>query len=79
MAEQESNRDVVVSEDGTRRLTDRQTGQVLIDAMQASPYREIDIEPERFVMPVRDVVLLRSPARIGARPAVSRRSTSEPG
>ena len=29
----------------------------LIAAMQASPYREIEIEPARYRMPVRDVTL----------------------
>jgi hypothetical protein len=29
----------------------------LQDAMQASPHREIDLEPARAVMPVRDVLL----------------------
>ncbi len=48
---------VVVSEEEFRRLQGRPTGQALIDAMQASPYKEIDLEPERFPMPVRDVVL----------------------
>jgi hypothetical protein len=33
------------------------TGQALVDAMQASPHRDIDIEPERAPMPVRDVTL----------------------
>lgn len=33
------------------------TGADLIAAMQASPYREIDIEPARYRMPVRDVTL----------------------
>jgi hypothetical protein len=31
------------------------TGADLIAAMQSSPYREIEIEPARFRMPVRDV------------------------
>ena len=31
------------------------TGAALIEAMQASPYREIDLEPERYRLPVRDV------------------------
>ncbi|HEV3041649.1 MAG TPA: hypothetical protein VHA33_28045 [Candidatus Angelobacter sp.] len=31
------------------------TGVDLVAAMQASPYKEIDLEPERFPMPVRDV------------------------
>jgi Arc/MetJ-type ribon-helix-helix transcriptional regulator len=36
---------------------DRRTGADLIAALQASPYRELDIEPARFrlSMPVRDV------------------------
>jgi hypothetical protein len=29
----------------------------LIAALQASPYREIDIEPERYRLPVRDFAL----------------------
>jgi len=35
----------------------RRTGADLIAAIQASPYREIDLEPEREVLPVRDVTL----------------------
>jgi hypothetical protein len=31
------------------------TGADLVAAMQASPYKEIDLEPERFPMPVRDI------------------------
>ena len=31
------------------------TGADLIAAMQASPYREIEIEPARYRLPVRDV------------------------
>lgn len=37
-------------------LSDMRTGADLIAAMQASPYREIPIEPARYVLPVRDVV-----------------------
>ncbi|MFN0100922.1 MAG: hypothetical protein ACKV2U_02410 [Bryobacteraceae bacterium] len=33
----------------------KRTGADLIAAMQASPYREIEIEPARYRMPVRDV------------------------
>jgi hypothetical protein len=33
------------------------TGQALVAAMQASPHRDIEIEPERIRMPVRDVAL----------------------
>jgi hypothetical protein len=39
-----------------RRLRRPQPGQLLIDPMQASPHRDIDIdiEPSRTLMPVRD-------------------------
>ena len=40
-----------------RRLKGDRTGQSLIAAMQASPYRDINIEPGRAAMPVRDVAL----------------------
>ena len=40
-----------------RRLKGDLTGEALIAAMQASPYRDIDIEPRRAPMPVRDVTL----------------------
>jgi hypothetical protein len=33
----------------------KRTGADLIAAMQSSPYREIEIEPARYRMPVRDV------------------------
>ena len=33
------------------------TGAELVAAMQASPYREIDLEPGRDRMPVRDIAL----------------------
>ena len=46
-----------ISADEFRRLKGNLTGQALIAAMQASPHREIDIEPERMAMPVRKVVL----------------------
>ena len=39
------------------RLTGARSGQALIAAMQASPHRDIDIEPRRAPMPVRDVEL----------------------
>jgi prevent-host-death family protein len=48
---------VVISAEEFRRLKGRATGQALIDAMQASPYRDIDLEPKRAPMPVRDVRL----------------------
>jgi hypothetical protein len=33
------------------------TGRALIDALQASPHRDVEIEPKRWIMPVRDVKL----------------------
>jgi prevent-host-death family protein len=48
---------VVVAAEEFRRLKGDLTGQALIAAMQASPYREIDIEPKRTRTPVRDVRL----------------------
>ncbi len=35
----------------------KRTGADLIAAIQRSPYRELEIEPERYRMPVRDVTL----------------------
>jgi prevent-host-death family protein len=48
---------VVVAAEEFRRLKGKHTGQALIAAMQASPHREIDLEPARGAMPVRDVSL----------------------
>src|SRR5271154_7580776 len=48
---------VVVSAEEFRRLKGDRTGEALIAAMQASPYRDIDIEPQRAPMPVRGVDL----------------------
>jgi prevent-host-death family protein len=48
---------VVISAEQFRRLKGDLTGQSLIDAMQASPHRDIDIEPKRAVMPVRELSL----------------------
>jgi prevent-host-death family protein len=48
---------VIISVEEFRRLKGTQTGKVLIAAMQASPDRDIDIEPRRVRVPVRDVVL----------------------
>src|SRR6266478_5393208 len=48
---------VVVSAEEFRRLTGGMTGQALIDALQASPHRDVEIEPGRAIMPVRDVAL----------------------
>jgi prevent-host-death family protein len=51
------NEVVVVSIEEFSRLTGERTGKALADAMQASPWREIEIEPERSALPVRDVAL----------------------
>jgi len=48
---------VVVSAEEFRRLKGERGGDALIAAMQASPYRDIDIEPSRDRMPVRGVDL----------------------
>jgi len=48
---------VIVSAEEFRRLTGQRSGQALIAAMQASPHRDMDIEPRRARMPVRDIVL----------------------
>lgn len=48
---------VVMSAAEFRRLKGERTGAALIEAMQASPHRDIEIEPQRDVMPVRPVEL----------------------
>jgi prevent-host-death family protein len=48
---------VVISAEEFRRLKGDLTGKSLIAAMQASPYRDIDLEPKRMPMPVRKVSL----------------------
>ncbi|HKN29717.1 MAG TPA: type II toxin-antitoxin system Phd/YefM family antitoxin [Roseiarcus sp.] len=48
---------VVVSAEEFHRLKGDRTGAALIEALQASPYRDIDIEPQRAPMPVRGVNL----------------------
>lgn len=48
---------VVVAADEFRRLKGDLTGQALIDAVQASPHRDIEIAPDRLEMPVRAIVL----------------------
>jgi hypothetical protein len=48
---------VVVAAEEFRRLKGDRTGEALIAALQASPYRDIDIEPRRVRLPVRDVKL----------------------
>ena len=48
---------VVLAAEEFRRLKGDRTGAALISALQESPYREIDIEPRRERLPVRDVKL----------------------
>ena len=48
---------VVVSAEEFRRLKGERSGDALIAVMQASPYRDIDLEPRREPMPVRGVDL----------------------
>ena len=48
---------VVVDAEEFQRLKGERTGQLLIDALQASPHRDIEIDPRRSVMPVRDLSL----------------------
>jgi prevent-host-death family protein len=48
---------VVISAEEFRRLKGDLTGEALIAVMQASPHRDIDIEPRRAPMPVRGVAL----------------------
>lgn len=46
---------VVISAEAFQRLKGEATGEQLIAALQASPFRDVDIEPRRDPMPVRDV------------------------
>jgi prevent-host-death family protein len=48
---------VVVSAVEFRRLKGNRTGEALISAMQTSPHRDVDIEPERARLHVREFVL----------------------
>lgn len=48
---------VVIAADDFRRLQGARTGRALVDALQSSPSREVDIEPARAPMPVRSVKL----------------------
>jgi len=49
---------VVVAEEEFRRLKGEVMGTALVAAMQASPSRDVEIEPERARMPVRGIDLL---------------------
>jgi prevent-host-death family protein len=48
---------VVISAEEFRRLKGGVMGQALVDALQSSPYPELEIEPQRASMPVREVKL----------------------
>lgn len=51
------NEVVVVAAEEFRRLKGDLTGAQLIEALQASPHREISLAPKRSRLPVRDVIL----------------------
>ena len=48
---------VIVAAEEFHRLKGDRSGAALVAALQASPYRDIDLEPRRGRMPVRDVKL----------------------
>jgi prevent-host-death family protein len=48
---------VVLTVEEFHRLKGDLTGEALVAALQASPFRDIDIAPSRASMPVRDVEL----------------------
>ena len=48
---------VVIAVEEFHRLKGEETGAQLIAALQASPFRDVEIEPKRNPMPVRDVAL----------------------
>lgn len=48
---------VVLSAEAYHRMAGQRTGQALVDALQASPDRDVELAPARAPMPVRDVDL----------------------
>jgi len=44
-----------LSENVSARSRERRFGTALVEAMQASPYKEIELEPQRYRLPVREV------------------------
>lgn len=48
---------VIVDAEDFRLLHSTRGGRELVEAMQASPHRDIDLVPERAAMPVRDIAL----------------------
>jgi prevent-host-death family protein len=48
---------VVIAVEDFNRLKGQRTGELLVAALQASPFPDVDIEPRRDPAPVRDVAL----------------------
>lgn len=48
---------VIITAEDFRRLQGERMGSTLIEAIQASPYRDMELKVPRASMPVRDVVL----------------------
>ena len=48
---------VIVSAEEYHRLKGDRSGAALVEALRASPCREVDIEPQRAPMPVREISL----------------------
>jgi prevent-host-death family protein len=48
---------VVVGADEFRRLTGARSGRALVEAMRASPHRDLSIDVPRARLPVRDITL----------------------
>lgn len=48
---------VVIDAQAFDRLAAARSGALLIEALQASPHRQVDVEPRRSAMPVRAVKL----------------------
>jgi prevent-host-death family protein len=48
---------VVIAVEEFRRLRGERSGQALVDAMQSSPHKDIEIDVPRGAMPVRDIAL----------------------
>jgi prevent-host-death family protein len=48
---------VVVGADEFRRLSGERSGRALIEAMRASPHRDLSVEVSRARLPVRDITL----------------------
>lgn len=46
---------VVIDSNEFQRLKGGRSGQMLIDALRASPHRKVELEPHRSAMPVRAV------------------------